>query len=150
MKDTIKEIIEVVLKKLDKDTNINYSEEASDLIFETGNAETGYKHLKQMGGGPAVGFFQIEGWVIKDCYVNYIKYRPILIKFAEALGFDEDDMEFSVMSNIALQVFFCRICYRRRPGSIPMSTQERAVYWKKEYNTEKGKGTPEHYMEANG
>ena len=80
MKDTIKEIIDIVLKKLDKDTNINYSEEASDLIFETGNAETGYKHLKQMGGGPAVGFFQIEGWVIKDCYVNYIKYRPELQK----------------------------------------------------------------------
>tara|TARA_Y100001938_G_scaffold19324_1_gene24048 strand:+ start:700 stop:1149 length:450 start_codon:yes stop_codon:yes gene_type:complete len=148
MKETIRKIIRKVLEKL-SDSGIKYSDNAEDLIFETGNAETGYRHLEQMGGGPAVGFFQIEGWVIKDCWDNYIVFRKPLIEFAKSLGFNEEDMEFSVTSNIALQVFFARICYRRKPGSIPETMEDRASYWKKHYNTPLGKGTPEHYLKAN-
>ena len=76
-------------------------------------------------------------------------YRPRIEDVLMELGFDPENSEFSVISNIALQVAFCRIYYRRRPGHIPKIIAKRAMYWKQEYNSELGKGTPEHYLEAN-
>ena len=148
MKQTIKDVINDVLTRLE-DVGIPNTEEARELIFETGNAETGYRHLEQMGGGPAVSFFQIEANTIKDIWDNYIIYRKPLVQKAYELGFIEEDMTFSVMTNIAVAIFFARIYYRRKPGSIPTTTSDRADYWKKHYNTEGGKGTVKHYIEAN-
>ena len=147
MKETIKALIDKVLTDME-DIGIKKTDEAAALIFETGNAESGYRHLEQIGG-PAKGFFQIEGWVIKDCWDNYIVFRKSIQKFLEGYGFDPDNMEFCLTSNIALQIAFCRICYRRKPGSIPKDIEGRAAYWKKHYNTPLGRGTVEHYLEAN-
>lgn len=144
MQETIKKIIDQTLKKVDL-----YSKEAADLVYETGNAESRYIALEQMGGGPALGFFQCEPATLHDCIDNYIKYRPELEKSLLSLGFIADDPEFSLKSNIAVQVFFCRIKYRRDKDPIPTTKQERARYWKKIYNTEGGKGTPMHYLKAN-
>tara|TARA_Y100000593_G_scaffold64067_1_gene118332 strand:- start:323 stop:778 length:456 start_codon:yes stop_codon:yes gene_type:complete len=150
MKNTIKDIIDDVLTRLeDPDIGISNTKEARDLIFETGNAETGYRHLEQMGGGPAVSFFQLEANTIKDIWENYIVYRKPLVRQAYELGFVEGEMIYSVMTNIAVAIFFARIYYRRKPGSIPKTLEDRASYWKKHYNTEGGKGTVKHYIEAN-
>ena len=102
-----------------------------------------------MGDGPAVSFWQIEPATINDIWVNYILYRKPLVQKAYELGFIEDEMDFSVMTNIGVAIFFTRIYYRRKPGAIPKTTEERAEYWKKHYNTEQGKGTVKHYIEAN-
>ena len=148
MKETIRKIIRKVLERL-SDSGIKYSDNAEDLIFETGNAETGYKHLEQMGGGPAVSFFQIEKNTIKDIFDNYVVYRKPLIACLYKLGFIEEYPNFSVMTNIAVAIAFCRIYYRRQPGSIPKKKGNRAIYWKKYYNTEGGRGSVEHYLESN-
>ena len=144
MLDNIKSIIKETLEKVDL-----YSKDAADLIFETGQAESSYIALVQMGGGPALGFFQCEPATMHDCIDNYIKYRPELEKSLLSLGFCSDDPEFSLKTNIAVQVFFCRIKYRRDKDPIPNNVQERAKYWKKVYNTEGGKGTVTHYLKAN-
>ena len=150
MKNTIKDIIDDVLTRLeDPEIGITNTEEARDLIFETGNAETGYRHLEQMGGGPAVSFFQLEANTIKDIWDNYIVYRKPLVRQAYELGFIEGEKVFSVRTNVAVAVFFARIYYRRKPGAIPQTMEDRATYWKKHYNTEGGKGTAKHYLEAN-
>ena len=57
-----------------------YSIDAVDLVYKTGNAETGYRHLKQMGGGPAIGFWQVEPATLIDIMDNYVKYRPKIEK----------------------------------------------------------------------
>ena len=54
MKEDIKKIINWSLNNLDMN-----SEDVSVLVFRTGMAESGYRHLSQMGSGPAVGFFQV-------------------------------------------------------------------------------------------
>ncbi len=126
-----------------------YSYEAHELIYRTGMAETGYRALKQYNGGPAIGFFQIEPDTLKDTMKNYVKYRPPLKACLLELGLDEKDLEFSVLTNIALQVAFCRIHYRRNPHKIPESLEEQAKYWKEHYNTKLGKGTVGHFIEAN-
>lgn len=144
MKASIKKIAEKVCKDLDM-----YSVDAVNLIIATGNAETGYRHLEQMGGGPALGFFQIEKNTIDDVLKNYARYRPQVMNTLIELGLRQGEEHFSVLSNIALQVAFCRLCYRRVPDPIPYNIKDMAKYWKKFYNTEGGKGTVEHFLKAN-
>ena len=128
-----------------------YSKDAVDLVYKTGNAETGYRHLKQMGGGPAIGFWQVEPATLIDIMDNYVKFRPELEKRLKNLGFSSEDMETRVMSNIALQAVFCRLKYKRDKYALPQSNdlEAQAKYWKRVYNTHLGKGTIKHFMEAN-
>ena len=128
-----------------------YSIDAVDLVYKTGNAETGYRHLKQMGGGPAIGFWQVEPATLIDIMDNYVKFRPELEKRLKNLGFSSRGMETRVMGNIALQAAFCRLKYKRDKYALPKSNDLRgqAEYWKRVYNTHLGKGTIKHFMEAN-
>ena len=128
-----------------------YSDDAVSMVMRTGFAETGFRHLKQMGDGPAIGFFQSEPNTIKDIWVNYALYRPNVRDCLLTLGYDEPDIEYRVMSNIALQVAFCRLQYRRDRYAIPSTDdiEGQAKYWKRVYNTKLGKGTIEHFIKAN-
>ena len=151
MIESIKEIIDEVLFQLE-DAGIQRTEEAQAMVFETGMAETGYRHLDQMKakkGIGAVSFWQIEPATIRDIWDNYISYRKPLIQATYKLGLIEENKVFSVYSNIALAAAFCRIHYRRFPKAIPKTMPQRANYWKTFYNTIKGKGTVDHYVAAN-
>ena len=143
--DDVKEIAEEVLYKLDA-----YSDDALALVMRTGMAESGYRTLRQMGNGPAIGFFQVELETAQDTLDNYVNYRPELKKKLIGLGLG-NNLEFCLLSNIALQVAFCRLKYRRDKNAIPSwkSLEKQAKYWKKVYNTELGAGTIEHFMKAN-
>ena len=146
MKQDIKEIIDWTLKKIDM-----HSKDASSLIYKTGMAESGYRALSQMGEGPAIGFFQLEPATMKDIMENYVAYRKPILESLKSLGYAEDDSEYRVKSNIALQVAFCRLKYKRDPFPLPSwwNTRDQAEYWKRVYNTELGKGTVEHFLESN-
>ena len=146
MKNEIKDIIEWTLNKIGM-----YSDDAAAMVFRTGMTETGYKHLKQMGDGPAIGFFQIEPATLNDVMDNYVLYRPAIKTDLYSLGYDDKDIEIRIMGNIALQVAFCRLCYRRDSKSIPKleNIKAQAEYWKRVYNTKLGKGTVEHFLEMN-
>jgi len=148
LKKTIKQLIIDVLEILE-DGGIKYSDEAVELVYETGNAETGYRHLEQIGGGPGISFFQIEIATLQDNWDNYIVFRKKLIEVLYRIGYIEKDPTFSALTNIAVAIAMCRIYYWRQPGSIPKTMSGRAGYWKKNYNTEQGAGTVIHYMEAN-
>ena len=55
------------------------------------------------------------------------------------------------MSNMSLQVAFCRLKYRRDKYALPGmdNIEAQAKYWKRVYNSEKGRGTVEHFIKAN-
>jgi len=145
MHGAIKKIIKHALKQLNM-----YNEDAADLVFKTGMAESGYKHLRQISG-PALGFFQCEPATMDDVWENYVSYRaPIKVQLWE-LGYKEDD-RMSFLSNIAVQAAFCRLQYRRDKHPLPSKDDidAQAEYWKRVYNTMKGKGTLKHFIEANG
>ena len=146
MQKEIKEIIDWTLHELDM-----HSDDAVELIYRTGMAETKYKHLIQMGGGPAVGFFQCEPATMRDIIENYASYRPDIMTKLYALGYDEKDAEMRMMGSIPLQVAFCRLKYRRDKHAIPAAEDMAAQgkYWKRVYNSELGKGTLEHFLESN-
>ena len=141
----IKEIAEKVLYKLDA-----YSDDALTLVMRTGMAESGFKALKQMNDGPALGFFQVELETAQDTLDNYVKYRKHYQVALKELGLTED-LKFCLMSNIALQVAFCRLKYKRDKNAIPSwnDLEKQAKYWKKVYNSELGAGTVEHFIKSN-
>ena len=145
MIEDIKEIAEEVLYKLDA-----YSDDALALVMRTGMAESGYRVLRQMDGGPAVGFWQVELETAQDTLKNFVDYRKKYKDVLVELGLG-NNLEFSLLSNIALQVAFCRLKYLRDPEPIPCWTdiEGQASYWKRVYNTELGAGTIKHFLEAN-
>ena len=144
----IKAIAEYALYKID-----SYSDNALALVVRTGMAESGYRALKGYGeGNPAIGFWQIEPATMNDMIDNYIKYRSHYKKNLISLGMNfEKDTVMSVMSNIGVQAALCRIHYRRDKHSIPSwdDLEGQAKYWKRVYNTEEGRGSVGHFMEAN-
>lgn len=147
MIDNIKEIVEETLYTLDM-----YSDDALTLIMRTGWAESGYRTMKgATSGNPALGFWQVEPVTAKDTLDNYVKFRPQIKKALVSLGLNESNLEFCLLSNIALQVAFCRLKYRRDSKPIPSwdDMEGQAKYWKRVYNTELGRGTVEHFLKAN-
>jgi len=146
MEKTIKKIIKWTLGYLNMD-----SEEARDLIYKTGMAESGYRALEGYGANPAIGFWQVEPVTMYDTIDNYINYRPELKTKIYALGYDDKDAEMRLMSNLSLQVAFCRLKYRRDRYPLPkvVNIEAQAKYWKRVYNSELGRGTVKHFIEAN-
>tara|TARA_R100001594_G_scaffold141731_1_gene187997 strand:- start:334 stop:786 length:453 start_codon:yes stop_codon:yes gene_type:complete len=149
MKNQMKDIVVEVLAMLEKQTGIPKTREAVNLIYETGMAESGYRALVQKGGGPALSFFQIEPATGRDIFNNYVEFRQKLVEALINFGLDPMNLDFCIKTNIAIAICMCRFHYRRVPSAIPRTKEGRAKYWKTYYNTVKGKGTIEHYMEAN-
>jgi hypothetical protein len=112
-------------------------------------------YLQQIKG-PARGFFQCEPWVAVDVCTNYLKYRESLMKKVSEVCMldwnvfmtpDEDQWRYILTTNMAAQIVLCRLHYRRVPKPLPRTLEDQAKYWKIYFNTSKGKGTPEHFME---
>ena len=145
----IKEIVEYSLYKIDC-----YSDDALALVVRTGMAESSYTALRGYGkNNPAIGFWQIEPATMYDMMRNYIAYKPQYRKALEKLGMQlkGDDIEISVISNMAVQAALCRLHYRRDKYSLPSwdSIEDQGKYWKRVYNTHMGRGTVKHFIKAN-
>ena len=150
----MRSVINQVLQKMGDKYS---SSDAIELVFNTGLVESKYVYLMQKGGtNIARGFFQCEPWVAVDICENYLKYRDKLLKsVANACSLDwsyftspkEDDWRFILTTNIAAQIAICRLHYRRVPKRLPRTLEDQSVYWKSFYNTAKGAGTPEKFME---
>ncbi len=147
----LKDLIERVLNKIEL-----YSPEASDLVFKTLKVESLLKYVRQIKG-IAVGFGQCEPWVAVDICKNYLKYRPDLMKqVADTINVKlsyftlpkEEDWAWILETNIAAMISFCRLHYRRIPKALPRKNlDEQWIYYKKYYNTERGKATNDHWMD---
>ena len=146
MEKSIKKIIKWTLEYLNMD-----SDNARDLIYKTGKAESGYRALEGYGNNPAIGFWQVEPFTMFDTIDNYINYRPELKTKIYSLGYDDAEAEIRLMSNMSLQVAFCRLKYRRDKYELPSmdDIEAQAKYWKRVYNSKEGRGTVEHFIKAN-
>ena len=145
----VKDLIERILKSVDL-----YSQEALDLVYKTGKVESGYKYLRQIKG-PARGLFQCEPWVSVDICKNYLEYRKDLmrkvadatmVKLSYFVDPKEEDWDFLLETNVAVQIAMCRLHYRRIPKPLPSSAEGQAEYWKKYYNSMAGRGTVEDFL----
>ena len=133
------------------------SEDAINLVVATGIVESRYEYIRQMGDGPARSFWQVEPATCVDNLAHYLKHRPKLMKkCAEASmvdlkhwqNYDERVWAEILEKNIAAGIVHCRLKYWRVPKKMPSSVEGQAAYWKKYYNSEGGKGNPEHFVES--
>lgn len=123
--------------------------EAVQLLLGTACVESDCGHYIQQINGPALGIFQMEPATHDDIWHNYINHRPNLKAFMRAelgetlLPVKSDNLRW----NLCYATMMARLHYYRVKESIPITTQtEQAGYWKRHYNTEKGKGKIEDYL----
>jgi hypothetical protein len=139
-------VIEPVLCAL---PSISFSRAAAQLLLGTALHESmGLKHRRQMGGGPARSFFQMEPATHDDIWDNYLKYRSKLAGEVEAVLADKTQKHYELEFNDHYAAAMARVHYYRVPEAMPgfNDISSQALYWKKHYNTAKGKGTTAKYL----
>ena len=131
-----------------RDLNM-HSEAAVNLLLGTAAQESAFgTYLQQIGGGPALGVFQMEPDTEIDIWNNYLRYR---LKYACAiqLYFNvELPSPIDLEANLAYQIVMARIHYLRVPEALPRAddVEGLARYWKQHYNTHLGAGTEKEFI----
>lgn len=135
---------------------------AERLLMGTAAQESQFTHLKQIGGGPALGLWQMEPGTLFDLFDRFVsrqdRWEPIRgflaadvfypsgnRSVATALGLppSRDFLAFSLQSNLPFACAMARLHYYARPfdmASLTPTALELANVWKQHYNTVLGKG----------
>lgn len=121
---------------------------AEQLVLATGLHESYLTYLRQIGGGPALGVFQIEPATHTDIWQHYLFYRPVLSARVLSLRGGWASTESQLTNNLAYAAAMCRVHYRRDRNPLPLAGDgdEMARCWKRFYNTPLGKGTEAQFM----
>lgn len=140
----LKYVIRPTLKELDL-----WSIEAEQLVLGTACQESACgEYLKQLGGGPALGIYQMEPATHDDLIKNFLQYKPPLRDKVWSYVRKQPPISNEMIGNLYYATAMCRIHYLRVPASIPTGLRPQAAYWKKYYNTELGAGTIDEYMKS--
>lgn len=137
--------IEESLESVDPDMA---SPEAVELLLGTASRESRLGKFGNSVQKHGIGPFQIIRSTEKDIWDNYLKYRPELAKkITEATGVSGPNPQ-ALVDNLPYAALMARLVYKRVPEALPAANDlaGQAKYWKKYYNTELGKGTPEGYI----
>ncbi len=121
-----------------------HSVAAENLVMGTAAQESHLKYIRQLGGGPALSFFQMEPATYEDLWANYLEYKPELAaKIRNAISTHCKPPANRLLWDLRLGAIMCRVHYRRKPDPLPSADDVpgMAAYWKKHYNTYLGAGT---------
>lgn len=128
-----------------------YSDDAVELLVFTCAAESAggtYLHQKK---GVALGVYQCEPATYQDIWVNYI-FRNYAIMSRLQLNFNVVNIPEPerLVYDLRFASAICRIHYRRVPDELPSKDDVNGMwdYYKKFYNTEKGKAKKEACLKA--
>ncbi len=125
------------------------SEAAVNLLLGTAAQESRFgTYLRQIGGGPALGVFQMEPDTELDIWNNYLRYRAELTGVIANMTGEICPSSIALESNVAYQIAMTRIHYRRVPYAFPKANDIAGLarYWKRHYNTHLGAGTEEEFI----
>lgn len=118
---------------------------AVELLLLTMAAESEFgTYLYQVGGGPALGVYQMERKTEADIWNNWLRYRDV--ERRKVMGYSgvygPGDIR-HLSFNLEYQTAMARIKYLREPEPIPDADDvlSLAKYWKRYWNTYRGKGT---------
>ena len=120
-----------------------YSLAAEQLVLATAVHESGLRHLRQIGSGPALGFFQMEPQTHHDIWANFLRHRLRISGRVKSLRASAPEPVDQLATNHAYACAMCRIQYYRRPEPLPPPNAAEAIgrYWKRFYNSGAGAGT---------
>jgi hypothetical protein len=115
---------------------------AERLLMGTAAQESRFIYTRQIGGGPAFGYFQMEPATHDDCWTNYIDFRSSLkTKILDCIVPAATPSAALMETNPVYAAVMARVRYLRAPGAIPADVLGIAQYWKDNYNTVLGAGT---------
>lgn len=123
-----------------------HSVAAEELVLGTALQESGLRYLQQLGGGPALGLWQMEPATHDDLWTNFLNYRPDLAERVRSLC--ATPICEALAGNLWYAAAMCRLHYFRRPEPLPEAGNitNMASYWKRFYNTSGGKGSVTEYL----
>lgn len=124
-----------------------YTPDSANLVLGTIAQESAFgKYRKQLGNGPALGICQMEPNTFNDIINNYLKYHKDIEEKIKLICHLNVLNSIDLISNDKLSICMCRVHYLRVKESIPNTIEGYAYYWKRYYNTIKGKGTEEEFI----
>lgn len=122
-----------------------YSPAATSLVLGTAMHESHLIALRQQGGGPALGLWQMEPATHDDIWRNFLKYRTdVAVKIRHYFNVADDLMISAdqMTGNLYYACAMARIQYRRVSAPLPDNEPNAlAAFWKEHYNTPLGAGT---------
>lgn len=115
---------------------------AQQGVLGIGLKESGYTYLRQLGTGPALGFWQMEPATHDDLWRNFIRYRPELQAALSRLLNGTAPTPQALVTNPLYAAAMCRVHLLRQPDPLPAANDATAwaAYWKQHYNTAAGAG----------
>ncbi len=126
-----------------------WSQAAEELVLGTVAQESNFKYIHQLGGGPAVGFIQMEPATHLDIWMHFLPRKPLLREKLMRMTSNKatPPLDSEIMTNLLYGAAICRTHYYRRPEALPAAgdIDAQAKYWKEHYNTIYGAGTVEEY-----
>lgn len=124
------------------------SDGAVQMVMGTAAHESHFADFAQLGGGPALGLWQIEPEDADDIHKNFLVYHPDLSRRVADLVASWPSIEQQLASNIAYGAVICRLTYWRHPNPLPApgDLTGQASLWKVAYNTALGAGSPAEFI----
>jgi len=114
---------------------------AEVLLLGTALKESHLTYLKQLGGGPAMGPYQMEPFTDIDIWETYLRYRPELKRKVADLLIPTMARKDQLQGNLYYATIMARLKYRRVRQALPLANdlEGMAQYHKDHYNTSAGK-----------
>lgn len=145
----VRHVLEYVVRPAIRPLGPAYATTAAEqIVLGTAAQESGFRYLRQVGGGPALGLWQMEPatfrW-LRDQFAPNHGLSGAVNKFAHSTP---EDVE--LMWNLRLAAAYCRLRYIADPEPLPAAgdTARQAAYWKRVYNSVVGAGTAEQYLQS--
>lgn len=135
-----------------------YSLSAEQLMLGIAATESRMgTYLRQLGGGPALGIWQVEPFTHADCWRTYLRYRAPLaeqvLDFAPRMYITPDPID-RVEADALIDLRYCcaiaRIKILRAPERLPAPGDWDAMadYHKRFYNSALGKTKAGDFLDA--
>lgn len=147
------EVIEPALSYLCAWNPAINSESAINLLVGIVAQESGGgRYLRQRGGGPALGIYQIEPATHDDLWDNYLHYHGTLQDFAVRASTRQSGVSrraHELIYNNFYATVIARLLLWRIDEPLPAAHDvwELGAYWKRYWNTKNGKGIVEEFVD---
>ncbi|KXV18208.1 hypothetical protein [Gluconobacter oxydans] len=123
-----------------------WSSAAENLLTGTALAESRAAYVRQVGGGPAVGLWQMEPATHDDCWTNFLNFpaQSRLATVCTRMRAPDLSASAQLVTNLRYACAMARIRFYRARDALPASTDAAglSVYHKLHYNTAQGAADP--------
>jgi hypothetical protein len=128
-----------------------HTERAVPLLLGTVAQESAFTYTRQIGGGPARGFIQMEPATEQSLWGDFLAYHEDMATYVTRRcgrgGPDEGALEYDMVYGLLLAR---TLYFWRDTQALPLADdlEQQAALWKRCYNTPAGAGTEAQYIES--